>query len=106
MKQRRAEAAVLTERGVYAFVGWVLSIASYVVFLIWAFVPDAILVSLGITYFPSKYVAVAIPSLMFVVALLGTVFYIGLNMMRTPDPEDLVTPLFLLPPSFLPSLPP
>ena len=101
MKQQRAEAAVLTERGVYAFVGWVLSIASYMVFLVWAFVPDTVLVSVGITYFPSKYAAVAIPCLMFVVAVLGTVFYIGLNMLRTPDPEDLVTPPSLLP--FLPS---
>jgi phosphatidylinositol N-acetylglucosaminyltransferase subunit P len=45
----------LSERSVYAFVGWITSIFMYICFIIWAFVPDSYLISVGIEYYPPKY---------------------------------------------------
>lgn len=39
-------------RGVYGFVLYIASICSFALYMIWAFVPDSILHSLGITYYP------------------------------------------------------
>eukprot|EP01036_Dinobryon_divergens_P022138 gene22138-30374_t len=46
---------------------------------------------LGITYYPSRYYAVALPAYFIVVYVLAAVCYIGWNMMNTLDPEDLGT---------------
>ncbi len=75
----------------YSFVGWIASIFMYVCFIAWAFLPENILHSLGITYYPSRYYAVALPAYMIVLYLLTGLAYIGLNMMNTLDPDDMET---------------
>ena len=39
---------------VYGFVGWISSLVAYGIYVIWAFMPEATLHALGITYYPSK----------------------------------------------------
>ena len=46
---------------------------------------------LGITYYPSRYYAVALPAYALVVYTLVAIGYMGWNMMNTLDPEDLGT---------------
>jgi len=76
---------------VYAFVGWISSICVYLIFLLWAFCPEKILNEYGITYYPSRYYAIALPSYLIVVHFLVGVGYIGINMMNTFDPDDIRT---------------
>lgn len=78
-------------RSIYAFVGWVGSYVFLVCYLGWAFLPARILHKMGITYYPSRFYAVAIPAYCLVVYILVVVGYIGFNMMNTPEPEDLIT---------------
>lgn len=100
-----------TQKSVYAFVGWITTIVFYIIFLIWAYTPDNILHSFGITYYPSRlilfpsfisflisfiylfyrYFAISIPAYIIIVYLLSVVLYIGINMMITPDPEEICT---------------
>ncbi|RWS12728.1 phosphatidylinositol N-acetylglucosaminyltransferase subunit P-like isoform X1 [Dinothrombium tinctorium] len=48
-------------RSVYGYVLLLLSNLSLIVYCIWAFVPDQVLIRLGLTYSPSKYWCLAIP---------------------------------------------
>lgn len=56
----------------YGFLGWITSSVLYCVFLAWAFTPDPILRLHGITWYPSKYWAVAVP--VWLCVTLGTAF--------------------------------
>jgi phosphatidylinositol glycan class P protein len=76
---------------VYAFVGWIGSILVYIVFLVWAFAPESLMHGIGITYYPSRYYAVALPAYIMVTMVVVGVFYVGINMFHTFEPEDLRT---------------
>jgi phosphatidylinositol glycan class P protein len=75
----------------YAFVSWIGTIIVYLVFICWVLVPCEVLHAVGITYYPDKYYAVALPSLLIVSGLLLGVAYVGLNMWNTFDPDDIRT---------------
>ena len=45
----------LSSKSVYAFVAWIATIISYVIYLIWALVPDEMLQSFGWTYYPTRF---------------------------------------------------
>lgn len=77
-------------RAVYGFLLFLLSNSCLVVYLVWALVPDSILYSLGLHFFPQKYWAVAVPlvlSSLFFVFLF--VLYPGLGLLNTPHVHDL-----------------
>jgi len=76
---------------VYGFVGSISIVVATVIFLIWGYVPDKFLESIGIYYYPSKYWAIAMPMYSMVTLLLALVFYIGLNFMSTSKPTSLNT---------------
>lgn len=76
---------------IYAFVGLIASYVFLFAYLGWALLPSSVLHKLGITYYPSQYYAIAIPAYGLVTFLLIIVAYIGVNMINTPDPEDLIT---------------
>lgn len=76
---------------VRAFVGWISTIIAYLVFLIWVFTPEALLHSYGITYYPSRYYAIALPSYAMVSFVTVIVVYISINMTATLDPDDINT---------------
>jgi phosphatidylinositol N-acetylglucosaminyltransferase subunit P len=46
---------------VYGFAGWIASAVAFVAFLLWAVLPESALHAMGITYYPSKHWALAIP---------------------------------------------
>ncbi|XP_011625766.1 phosphatidylinositol N-acetylglucosaminyltransferase subunit P [Amborella trichopoda] len=76
---------------VYGFVGSITTVVATVVFLAWAYIPEPCLHFLGVTYYPNKYWALAVPAygLVIVVSLMG--FYVGLNFMITPPPTSVST---------------
>ncbi|KAL0429401.1 UNVERIFIED_CONTAM: Phosphatidylinositol N-acetylglucosaminyltransferase subunit P [Sesamum radiatum] len=65
---------------VYGFVGSITTVVSTVVFIIWAYVPDRWLHSIGIYYYPSRYWALAVPTFFSVTVVLAIGFYIGVNL--------------------------
>ncbi|KAJ4837036.1 hypothetical protein Tsubulata_028291 [Turnera subulata] len=76
---------------VYGFVGSITTVVATVVFLVWAYVPEPWLHSVGIYYYPNRYWALAMPTYAMVSVVLALVFYIGLNFMSTPPPTSLNT---------------
>ncbi|CAN7062704.1 unnamed protein product [Brassica rapa subsp. trilocularis] len=76
---------------VYGFVGSISTVVATVIFLIWAYVPDKLLESIRIRYYPSRYWALATPTYLMMTLLLGLAFYIGLNFTTTPHPTSLNT---------------
>ena len=49
------------ERAVYGFVVYLLTTAAFLCYILWLVIPEAIFESLGITFLPQKYWAVAVP---------------------------------------------
>lgn len=76
---------------VYGFVGSITTVVATVIFLVWAYVPESWLHSIGISYYPSRYWALAVPTYLMVTIVLMLVFYIGLNFMSTPSPASINT---------------
>ena len=52
---------MLNQKETYGFVIWVLTLLFFVVYFIWAFVPDERLQAMGILYYPSKHWAMTFP---------------------------------------------
>lgn len=77
--------------GVYAFVAWIASMVVFVVFLLWAFSPRSLLHQIGITYYPSRYYAIALPAYIIMLIFVVNIGYIGINMMMTHEPDDMFT---------------
>jgi phosphatidylinositol glycan class P protein len=78
------------ERAVYGFILYILATAGFVLYLVWLFVPENILHSIGIGEFlPQKYWAVALP-IYFSVAFFLFVFivYPSLGLLVTPTIKD------------------
>ncbi|CAL1280733.1 unnamed protein product [Larinioides sclopetarius] len=79
-------------RSVYGFVMYIASYTLFFIYLIWAYIPDPWLHSLGLTYWPQKYWAVAIP--VFVcccLAIFALLIYPGVSLMMTPDLSSIQT---------------
>lgn len=76
---------------VYGFVGAITTVVATVIVMIWAYVPDPWLHSVGISYYPSRYWALAVPTYAVVVIVLAIVFYTGLNFLVTPPPSSFNT---------------
>ncbi|KAL6651625.1 hypothetical protein ACP70R_010550 [Stipagrostis hirtigluma subsp. patula] len=76
---------------VYGFVGSITTVIATAVYLVWAYTPEPWLHSLGITYYPSKYWALAVPSFVIVAVALSMVIYMGLNFLATPPPTSFNT---------------
>lgn len=68
----------------FGFGGWLASALFYVLFLVWAYVPEATLEAYGFTYFPSKHWAVAVPAMIVVTYLFSLVMYKAVNLLSTP----------------------
>ncbi|XP_039821788.1 phosphatidylinositol N-acetylglucosaminyltransferase subunit P-like isoform X5 [Panicum virgatum] len=69
---------------VYGFVGSITTVIATAAYLAWAYTPEPVLRSLGITYYPSKYWALAVPSFVIVAVALSMAIYMGLNFVATP----------------------
>lgn len=76
-------------RGVYGFVGYIIGVIGLLTYFTWAIVPDATLEALGLTFFPQKYWAVALPIYCGVVFFVFvTLIYPGLGLCCTPFSDD------------------
>ena len=78
-----------TERAIYGFSVYLGAHIFLGTFLLWAYTPDEWLKHIGFTYFPQKYWAVAIPSLLIVSLLVFLVAYWGVNLTLTAPLDDL-----------------
>uniref|UniRef100_A0A0E0NYQ3 PIG-P domain-containing protein n=2 Tax=Oryza rufipogon TaxID=4529 RepID=A0A0E0NYQ3_ORYRU len=76
---------------VYGFVGSITTVIATTVYLVWAYMPERCLRSLGITYYPSRYWALAVPSFVIVATALCMVVYVGFNFLATPPPTSFNT---------------
>ncbi|XP_005089042.1 phosphatidylinositol N-acetylglucosaminyltransferase subunit P [Aplysia californica] len=76
------------ERAVYGFVFYLASFVGFVVYIVWAYVPDAWLHSVGLTYWPQKYWAVAVPTYFCVAVILAFIAYTGLIFLKTAPITD------------------
>ncbi|CAI9275417.1 unnamed protein product [Lactuca saligna] len=73
---------------VYGFVGAISTVVATIIFMVWAYVADPWLHSIGIFYYPSKYWALALAAYAMVIIATIFTFYIGLNFMATPSPSS------------------
>ena len=78
-------------RAVYAFVAWIVTIAVYLIFLTWALLPEDILHSFGITYYPSKNYAIILPTYSIIFYVFVSLAYLSVNMINTKDPVLITT---------------
>ena len=76
-------------KSILSFVAWTASIFVYLCFTAWALLPSKTLHAIGVTYYPSRYYAVALPAYVLVAYLFSGVVYVGINLLNTLDPEDL-----------------
>jgi hypothetical protein len=76
---------------IYSFVAWIATIFAYIFFLGWALLPENVLHGIGITYYPSRYYAIAFPAYVLVLYIFILTFYVGLNLFNTLEPENLGT---------------
>lgn len=76
-------------RCVYGFALLVLSVSGFLLYFVWAVIPAAWLVSLGLEYFSSKYFALAVPVTCCVCLLLfAAVAYPAVNLILTEGPDQ------------------
>ncbi|CAO3644630.1 unnamed protein product [Cunninghamella blakesleeana] len=94
--ERAPPVATTNKTPIYEYYGFVMYLTSFVVFgiyIIWAYVPDQVLHELGITYYPNRYWALAIP--IWLMTLVWFIFfsYMIINLMNTPpfDSFDCIT---------------
>lgn len=73
------------------FVIWMFTITSYAIFLLWTSLPRSTLLYFGVTYYPSKYWAIALPSYIIFTAFLGLIAYIATNLLITPSLDSFST---------------
>eukprot|EP01116_Phalansterium_solitarium_P001621 TRINITY_DN1142_c0_g3_i1.p1 TRINITY_DN1142_c0_g3~~TRINITY_DN1142_c0_g3_i1.p1 ORF type:complete len:149 (-),score=37.40 TRINITY_DN1142_c0_g3_i1:60-506(-) len=72
---------------VYGFVAWMLTFVGYGAYLLWAYLPTGLLHMMGVTYYPSKYWALAIPTYICVAYVMASVVNFAVNLINT-EPLD------------------
>lgn len=73
---------------VYGFVGSISTVVATVLFFAWAYLPESWLYSMGVTYYPSRYWAVAFPAYTMMSIIFICVVYTSLNYIATIPPNS------------------
>lgn len=60
-----------------------LNLILTVIYLFWAFIPDSVLSKIGISWYPAKDWALALPAFFIITIVAAQIMYQGLNMMYT-----------------------
>ncbi|KAJ2498335.1 hypothetical protein IWW47_003497, partial [Coemansia sp. RSA 2052] len=68
----------------YGFVVYMVSLAIFAVYLMWAYLPDSVLEAVGITYYPDRYWALALPAWWVSAIAFVFLFNMAANMYSTP----------------------
>ncbi|GBG72815.1 hypothetical protein CBR_g12382 [Chara braunii] len=76
---------------VYGFVSSIVVAVAYVVFLVWAYTPEEWLHAIGVTYYPSRYWAIAIPAFVPVAVVFAVSVYLSLCLIHTQPPDSVNT---------------
>ncbi|KAK0060238.1 phosphatidylinositol N-acetylglucosaminyltransferase subunit P [Biomphalaria pfeifferi] len=79
------------QRAFYGFVVYLLSFIGFGLYIVWAYVPDEWLHSIGLTYWPQKYWAIALPVYLCMIIVLSYIAYTGLILINTASLTDLNT---------------
>ncbi|KAJ2783281.1 hypothetical protein H4R18_001800 [Coemansia javaensis] len=86
----------------YGFVVYLVSLAAFAVYLLWAYLPDQALEAVGITYYPDRYWAVALPAWWLMAVAFICLFNVAMNMYNTPllsSMDNIADPFSNLPPA-------
>ncbi|OQS06270.1 hypothetical protein THRCLA_01681 [Thraustotheca clavata] len=68
---------------IYGFAGWIASIVVFACYLLWAYLPDTVLNQYGISYYPSRYWAVALPAMLCMSIVMILIIYVAINLLST-----------------------
>lgn len=85
--------SLVPERATYGFVSCLLCYVSFGIYLVWAYIPRSYQEWLGLTYWPNKFLAVAIPPFLCVLFLMSFVIYEGFIFINTApvDSPDILS---------------
>lgn len=73
---------------VYGFVGWIVAYAALTGYILWAYLPESVLHSIGVTYYPDRYWAVAAPSMLLMLVMFYTTIYGLIGMANNPHVDS------------------
>ncbi|GAA5808267.1 hypothetical protein MFLAVUS_001655 [Mucor flavus] len=85
--ERAPPVAITNKTPAYEYYGFVMYLGSFVIlgiYLIWAYVPDEILHRLGITYYPNRYWALAVPIWLMTIIWFIFFSFMSLSLLNTP----------------------
>ena len=89
---KKKAVGALGKTELWAFFWWIVTSLLYVIFLIWAFVPEKILNEYGWNYIPDKLWALRImTAACCVVVLMAQIFYFGKCIFKTIPKESFLT---------------
>ncbi|KAI0370575.1 PIG-P-domain-containing protein [Pilatotrama ljubarskyi] len=75
----------------YGFVAWASTYLLFVLYLLWAFLPDRYILALGVSWYPNREWSLLIPAYGMVLVLLTYVAYFALALAGTPSFSDMRT---------------